>query len=314
MLLRAYSILGTLMLVLCVASPALARGKKKAHSQDSAQTAADTNAADKASDEPESKSEQRSAKKKKGKKSDEEASSDDKKGSKKGDKKAADKSDKDEAKPATAGEGEAGATDTAAAEAELPDDKVWEKPPEEKEKPKPADVAPVVEKKGDGRPWSAGIEAGYGLKTDRRTGGFGADPYGLSAGLRAGYEFPFMLYVGVWFNWYLGSSETGSAARINLAQSTTHANYWQFGADVGYDWWIASVIIRPSMEIGEAIAVSDALGRTVSTGDFMVSPGLTVVYPWDNLFLAGEFRGNIVTGDGVGALLIAVQLGMRFQD
>ena len=214
MLLRAYSILGTLMLVLCVASPALAKGKKKAHaSQDSSQTA-DTNAADKAADEPESKSEQRSAKKKKkAKKGDDEASSDDKKG---------DKSDKDEAKPATAGEGEAGSTDTAAAAAEMPDDKVWEKPPEEKEKPKPLDVAPVVEKKGDGRPWSAGIEAGYGLKTDRRTGGFGADPYGLTAGVRGGYEFPFMLYVGVWFNWYLGSSETGSAARINLAQSTTH--------------------------------------------------------------------------------------------
>jgi hypothetical protein len=292
MLLRAYSILGTLLLVLCIASPALAKAKKKAHSQDSAQSADDSG---------EQKS-AKSAKKKKAKKSDDDKKSDDKKAD-----------ETSEAEPGSEGSSDVAGTDTAAAN-EMPDDKVWEKPPEEKEKPKPVEATPIDEKKGDDRPWSAGIEAGYGFKTDRRNGQFGTDPYTFTAGARGGYEFDFKLYVGLWFNWYLGSSTTGSAARINLSQTTTHANYWQFGADIGYDWWIASVIIRPSMQLGAAIAVSDALGRTVSTGGFMVSPGLTVVYPWDNLFLAGEFRGNIVTGDGVGALLIAAQFGMRFED
>jgi hypothetical protein len=294
MLLRAYPILGTLILALAFASPALAKGKKK--SDDSAQS-------DDASAKKSDKKAEASAKKskKKGKKAEEEAEekSDDKKDDK-------------------AAEGASGATGETAASADaepMPDPNVWEKPPEEAEKPIPKAeaVAPEDKPVGDGRPWSVGIAAGWAFKTDRR--GFPADPYGLAAGLRGGYAalLDNKLYLGLYFNWYLGGSQTGSAARANLSDSTSHANYWQFGAEVGYDWWVASVIIRPSMQIGEAISVNDALGTTKATGDFMFGPGLTVVYPWDNMFIGGEMRGNIVTGDGISALLFAAQLGMRFE-
>jgi hypothetical protein len=296
MLLRPYSILGTLLLVLSVASPALAagKGKKKAHSAEAAKEGDDKKADEKADEEADDKKAKR--KKKKGKK---------------GDEKAEDEKAEGDEKPE--GEGGGDAAGATAAEADMPDPSVWEKPPEEKEKPKPVDTPAPVEERRDNRPWSAGIAAGWGLKTDRATGGFGADPYFLGAGVRGGYAFDFNLYIGIWFNWYLGTSTTGSGARVNLGQKTTHANYWQFGVDVGYDWWIADIIIRPSMQLGEAIAVTDVTSRTTSVADFMIGPGLVVMYPWDNLFLAGEFRGNIVTGDGVSALLIAAQFGMRFE-
>ena len=298
MLLRAYSILGTLLLALSVASPALAAGKGKKKANDSAEAAKEGDEAKADSDDgaDDKKAAKRNKKKKKGKKADEEA-----------------EAEKAEEEKAAAESASAGESDTTAVTAEAADTNVWEKPPEEKEKPKPADTpAPVVEK-GDNRPISIGIAAGYALKLDRATGGLAADPYGLGAGLRGGYELDFKLYLGVYFMWYLGSSTSGSTQRIMNSVRETHANYWQFGIDVGYDWWVADIIIRPSMELGMGIAVTDATGRTTSVSDFMFGPGITVIYPWDNLFIGGELRGNVVTGNGVAGLLIAAQFGMRFE-
>lgn len=300
MLLRAYSILGTLLLALSVASPALAAGKGKKKANDSAEAAKEGDAKtgeDTKADSEESAKETKAAKRKKrrSKKAEEEEA-----------KKAEEEKAAAEAEKAEA----AGAT---AADSEMPDPNVWEKPPEEKEKPKPLDTpAPVVEK-GDDRPWSVGLAAGWALKLDRATGNLGTDPYGLGAGVRGGYEFDFKLYLGVYFMWYLGSSNSGSTQRVNNSVRETHANYWQFGIDVGYDWWIADIIIRPSMEIGYGIAVTDATGRTTSVADFMIGPGLTVIYPWDNVFIGGELRANVVTGNGVAGLLIAAQFGFRFE-
>jgi hypothetical protein len=301
MLLRGYSILGTLLLALSVSSPAFAagKGKKKASSSAEAAKEGDEEKADEKAETRKAKRDQ----KKKGKKG-------------KADKeKAAEEEKADDEKADSEGGSDAlGSTAASSEQAEMPDPNVWEKPPDEKEKPKPVEVAAPVIVKGDNRPWSLGLAAGWGFKTDRATAGLGADPYTFAAGLRGGYEFDFKLYVGIWFNWYLGATNTGTGARVNLGEKTTHANYYQFGVDVGYDWWIADIIIRPSMELGEAIAVTDVTSRTTTVADFMIAPGLTVIYPWDNLFLGGEFRGNLVTGDGVSALLIAAQFGMRFEE
>jgi hypothetical protein len=309
MLLRAYSIFGTWLLALSVASPALAAGKGKNKASDSAEAAkeGDEKTADeKADSDKDAKSSKRDKKKKKkGKKDDAEAE----------EKKAEDDKAADADKSTEGGSDALGGSAGSAEQADMPDPNVWEKPPEDQEKPKQVEVAaPVVPERGDNRPWMVGIAAGWGLKLDRATGGLGADPYTLGAGVRGGYTFDFKLYVGVWFMWYLGQTTSGSTARTAVGVKETHANYWQFGVDVGYDWWIADVIIRPSIELGEAIAVTDATGRTTSIADFMLGPGLSVIYPWDNLFLAGEMRANVVTGDCVAALLLAAQFGMRFEE
>jgi hypothetical protein len=190
----------------------------------------------------------------------------------------------------------------------------WEKPPEEQEKPvAPVVVAPVEKPDGDGRPWSVGLLLGWGFKTDRQTASLGADPYGFAAGLRGGYSFDFNLYVGLFYTFYLGSSQTGEQARVVTNKKTTTANYMHFGAEVGYDWWVGPLIVRPSLQIGAALAFTDVSGASRREGTMLLGPGLTIVHPWDGFFLGGDGRFAIATGDGASAFVLTATGGLRFE-
>jgi hypothetical protein len=284
--LRLCSILGTLLLALSVTSPAFA--KKKKGDDSSEKTTSSSSSAKKT---------------KKGKKADDKAASSDTAPS-------TDTADETKKTDALGGSGE---PQEVASEPSS-----WERPPEEKEKPAAAPPKPVEKPKGSDRPISAALFAGWAFKTDRQTNniGTGADPYGLGAGLRGGYSFDFHLYVGVFFAYYFGSSETGTSQAVNTPKSSSHASYMQFGAEAGYDWWVGPVIVRPSLEIGAALAftsVSSTMNTKRTVGDFMVGPGISVVHPWDNVFLGGEGRFLIVTGDGTSAFLVAATFGLRFE-
>lgn len=284
---RLCSILGTLSLALCVAgaSPALAQKKKAGADEGKSEAAADEGNDEGKKDERPA----RGGKKKKGKK---------------------DKQDEAEEKKDEA-EGE-GAEEKPA---EPPvEDSAWERPPADDEKPKPPPPKRVetVKKPGGELPWSAGLLLGYGFKTDRNNQNLGADPYGFVAGLRGGYTLDFNLYVGLFFDYYLGSSETGDSARINTGSQTSHANYIQFGAEVGYDWWVGPLIVRPSMPFGAAFAVTDVTGETDSVGAMVFAPGLMIVTPIDEWFIGGDGRFVLVTGNGVSAFKLAATGGLRF--
>jgi hypothetical protein len=204
--------------------------------------------------------------------------------------------------------------EAASAPEPAPEPDTWERPPVEDEKP-PAPPPPVETetRAGNDLPWSVGLLAGWGFKTDRRTANFGADPYGLGAGLRGGYSLDVQLYVGLFVIYYLGSSETGNAARTNDPTITATASYLQIGAEAGYDWWVGPVMVRPSLLIGPAIAFTDnpQLPRS-SVTSLMLAPGLTVVHPIDEWFIGGDLRGTIVTGNGVSDVLLAATAGLRF--
>ena len=189
----------------------------------------------------------------------------------------------------------------------------WEHPPAEKEKPVAPPPKPVEKPLGSDRPWSAALLLGYGFKTDRQTGGFGSDPYGLAAELRGGYSLDFHLYLGLFFSYYLGSSRSGTSAQLNTGVKNTTASYMQFGAEVGYDVWAGPVVLRPSLELGPAIAFSDASGATRSVTDMMFGPGITVFHPWEQFFLGGDGRFVLASSDGVSAFLLALTGGMRFE-
>jgi hypothetical protein len=288
--LRLCSILGTLLLALSVTSPAFAKKKK---GDDSSEKATSSSSSAKKS--------------KKGKKGDDKSESSDSAAS--SDKPAA----TDTSKTDTLGGGTAEPQEVAA------EPSSWERPPEEKEKPAAAPAPPPEKPKGSDRPISAALFAGWAFKTDRQTNniGTGADPYGLGAGLRGGYSLDFHLYIGVYFAYFLGSSQTGNSQALNTPTGKSSASYMQFGAEAGYDWWVGPVIVRPSLEIGAALAFAsftesgNKVNKTV--GDFMVGPGITVVHPWDNVFLGGEGRFLIVTGDGTSAFLVAATFGLRFE-
>ena len=283
MSLRVCSILGTVLLALAVANPALADKRKKKSAEAAPTAASAMNAADTSS---------ASAKKTKAKKS---------------------RSKKKKKKKV---EEEAPAPESTIVPEEEPvqSANTWEKPPVEEEKPLAPVVAPVIEKPdGDGRPWSLGLLVGWGFKTDRQTAGLGADPYGFAAGVRGGYTLDFNLYVGVFYTYYLGSSQTGSQARVVGGNKTTTANYMHFGAEVGYDWWVGPVVVRPSLELGAALGFTDVTGASRRELDMLIGPGLTIFHPWDMFFIGGDGHFAIATGNGASAILLAVTAGLRFE-
>jgi hypothetical protein len=275
------SILGTLMVLALIASPGLAQGKKKKKGAEEPAPSAEAEAEGSGSLDSlmESAAEKKKeAKKKKGKKGEEEAPAEEKV--------------------------------EAPAEEEVAEPDSWERPPVEEKAPSKEAPPPVEDDKIE-LPISVGLLLGYGFTTDRKD--FGADPYGLLAGVRGGYTFDFALYVGLYFNYYLGGSQTGGDAIVaSDPNRESSASYMQFGAEVGYDVYAGPVILRPSLGIGVAIGFTDATGETLSVGDMMFGPGVTVLYPIDEFFLGGDLRGNLVTGDGISAVTVAATGGMRF--
>ena len=275
------SILGTLLALALVASPGLAQGKKKKKAAEEPAPAAEAEAEGGGS--LDSLMESAAEKKK-----------DDKKAKK--------------------GEAAEETAEAPPAEEAVEEPDAWERPPIEetapaKEKPVAVEEPPVH----GGKPISIALLLGYGFKTDRATGGLGTDPYGFMAGVRGGYTLDFALYLGVYFNYFLGSTDETGSERIATVMREVHASYMQFGAEVGYDFAAGPVILRPSLEIGVALAFSNAAdGMTRSVGDLMFAPGVTVLYPIDDFFLGGDLRGSLVTGDGVSAVTLAATGGMKF--
>lgn len=207
------------------------------------------------------------------------------------------------------------AAESASAEEQpLPEPDGWERPPAEEEKPPaPPPVKEVEEVVGDGKPISVGLLLGWGFKTDRRSAYFAADPYQLGVGLRGGYSLDSQLYLGAYFVYYVGGSHTGQSAQVNTPSATTSANYMHFGAEVGYDWWVGPLIVRPSLQVGAAVAlIDDSLAVQTARTNMMFGPGFTVVHPWDDFFLGGDLRANLVTASGVSEVLLAAHGGMRF--
>jgi hypothetical protein len=299
--LRLCSILGTLLLALAVATPVFAQATETAEA-DEGDGAAETRA------------KKRKARAKKRAEAAAEAKADTNNAqAKRNKKKKAKAEEAEEESKAEGDEDTALSASEASTQEAVPEPDSWERPPMEEEKP-PAPPAPkAVEPPAHaGLPLSAGLLVGWGFETDRRNTSFSADPYGLGAGLRGGYTFDFNLYAGVYFMYYLGSAVTGSSQYVNNPTITTNANYMQFGAEFGYDWFVASVIVRPSVQLGVAMAFTNVPNIISPINDFVFAPGVTVVHPWDDYFIGGDLRANVVTGNGTSALLIAGTFGMRF--
>ena len=108
------------------------------------------------------------------------------------------------------------------------------------------------------KPWSAGLLVGWGFETDRRSALLGADAYGLGFGLRGGYTLDMNLYAGAFAMYYLGGSQTGSNANTADLTTSTSSSALLCGVEVGYDWWIGPLIVRPSLQIGPFIGFTNS--------------------------------------------------------
>ena len=317
MSLRVCSILGTWFLVLAVTTPAFA--ERKQHSADKASDRSvektvysdDESKLSEADDSEQWNAKAKKRKARKGKKA---------KGK---DKAEDDKAEDDKAEGDKASEGSS--TETTAADSTLeptvPEPSAWEKPPEDEEKPVLSPAAKkALEPIGDGRPWYTALAVGWGFKTDRQVGyDFGSDPYGLGFGLRGGYTFDIQLYAGVFGMYYIGSSTRGPIMAAGIVSEST-ASYLHAGLEFGYDFWLGPIVLRPSAQLGAAVGfrtTDGAPGNPATEGrptGFLLSPGIVVFHPLDDLFIGGEGRFNFVTGDGIGAVLLAFNIGFRFSE
>jgi hypothetical protein len=188
----------------------------------------------------------------------------------------------------------------------------WERPPADPEKPPPVAVKQEAKVVGDGKHFSVAAVVGWGFLTDRKVDRFGADPYRLELGVRGGYSFDSQLYLGAFYSYYIGQTREGKSAQTGL-MTTSSAYYMQFGAEVGYDWWVGPVVIRPSMQVGAALGFTTKLNSPSPIGSVMFGPGLTVFKPFDLFFVGGDLRGVIVPGDGSSAFAVAANAGLRFE-
>jgi hypothetical protein len=188
----------------------------------------------------------------------------------------------------------------------------WERPPADAERPPPVARAEVRERIGDGKHLSAGVVLGWGFLTDRKKARLGADAYGLALGARGGWSFDSRFYVGAFYTYYLGSTNSGVTQGSALPTTST-ANYMLFGLEGGYDVWAGSWIVRPSLQVGAALGFTTKLNAQSPIGGLLIAPGVTVIKPIDAFFVGGDMRIDFVSGDGNSAFGLALTGGMRFE-
>jgi hypothetical protein len=112
---------------------------------------------------------------------------------------------------------------------------------------------------------------GYGVTT-----GNNANLLGPGLGFRAGYSCPCGLYAGALTVLHVGSHDPGEPEARHRAQSLR--------AELGYEFWIAPVTLRPTLRVGAAWVktVRDVDGHFVSPD---LGLGLTLLVPIDRWFI-----------------------------
>jgi len=192
----------------------------------------------------------------------------------------------------------------------------WERPPVEQEKPKKLAPMVVEEKKGDGRNIDVGITLGWGTQTTKF---FADDPYGFGFGLRGAYELSSHIVIGVGAEYLLGHGHTAvNAAGVSVGGTTaTSANYFLVHGEFGYNVWLDSLIVRPSIWAGLSIGTQNppiASGTSGVVTAFTLAPGLTLHYllGTGGWFIGADARINLLLGEGTSGILLFATLGHRF--
>ncbi len=134
----------------------------------------------------------------------------------------------------------------------------------------------------DGKFSAAGL-IGYGIGFDSGPPSGPGNEYGFGFGARGGYTFPFQLYVGPSFIYYIGTSPTNNV--------TVHT--FTLAAEAGYELVVGPVEVRPFLGIGLGNpTVNIGVFGSASTAYFALMPGGVVTY---------SFNGPLSTGPFVGA-------------
>lgn len=130
------------------------------------------------------------------------------------------------------------------------------------------------------------------------------NPYGPGVGLRAGVTLPASLYLGASLDYFLGESESDNG-------TDTSASVLQFLGNVGYDFGLGPLTLRPNVGFGFAQTNVDLGEEDTSKGNFALSPGVEALIGLGLLNVGGELRYNEVFADGaVDAIIVGIGLGI----
>jgi hypothetical protein len=148
------------------------------------------------------------------------------------------------------------------------------------------------------------------------------NPYGVGLGARGGYTLHPGIYVGGLFDFFLGETDDTSVFGQTAEAS---ANAWLIQAEVGYDIGVSpTIVLRPKAGLGVTTIESEACATVTvppfvppqtacsddSDGEFSFALGLEAPIAFNGIFIAPEFRFNIV--DDASGLILAVGVGAAF--
>ena len=144
--------------------------------------------------------------------------------------------------------------------------------------------------------------------------GFGTNNLELGVGVRGGtVAFVPHLWVGGTFVFHKGTSRSGTAGGVSYSGSSS-AVY--FGPEVGYDFALGPVLLRPYGGLGPALLSVSASAGNVSASDtattLILWTGAVVLYgiPGSRFFVGADAR--MITVPGGPALALYALGGMTF--
>jgi len=130
------------------------------------------------------------------------------------------------------------------------------------------------------------------------------NPYTAGLGLRAGVTLPASLYLGASMDYFFGESESVNGF-------DTSASVLQFLGNVGYDFGLGPLTLRPLVGFGYAQRNVELGDQDVSEGDFALSPGVEAIIGLGLLSVGGELRYNkVFADDDIDAVIIGLGLGI----
>jgi hypothetical protein len=115
---------------------------------------------------------------------------------------------------------------------------------------------------------------------------------------------PASLYLGASLDYFFGESESDDGI-------DTSASLLQVLGNVGYDFGVGPLTLRPNLGFGLAQSNVELGEEDVSEGNFALSPGVEALVGLGVLNVGAELRYNEVFADGdTDAVIIGLGLGL----
>jgi hypothetical protein len=148
------------------------------------------------------------------------------------------------------------------------------------------------------------------------------NPLGFGLGGRAGVAF-FGIYAGVDLMYYFGGSQTepiGGVGGVSQQNVSVSEHTLMYGVDLGYNFKISILTIRPQLGLGNFTLTSSGGGQSTSVNNLYLEPGVTGLVSLGTLFVGADANLLVLPGipqpdGGKGtntAFTLHGQVGVRF--